>query len=194
MLSTFLLALSAIALTFIFIQGISQLRRRPFIMQILHLNVLFLALLIPVYASVLIFSFREGAGAAEYLFGVFNPVLFFILLFLYLLWRYRRSFIIYNAEPHRVREAARGVLDGRGWKYREERDRIVVSRPPGTITFVNQWPGVSIVHSSLRRGEGFMRELRGLIRHMETSPNLFSGVINIIMALFLLFFFLLAVL
>lgn len=99
MLSTLLLILSAVALLFIFILGISQLRSMPFILKLLHLNILFLALLVPVYITILLFSLRRGARWGEYLFGVFNPTLFLILLFIYLLWRYRKSFIIYNADP-----------------------------------------------------------------------------------------------
>ncbi|RLF54847.1 MAG: hypothetical protein DRN28_04490 [Thermoplasmata archaeon] len=194
MFDLMVLIIGAVSIGFIFLLGISQLRRRPIVMRLALLNFLFLGILLPVYLSVLIFSFRHGQGMPEYLFGVFNPALFLMLVFLYLLKRYYRSLVIYNSDPLETRGAAREVLEGRGWKYEEKESSIEIRRPEGKVSFVNQWPGVSIIHSDIPQSTGFEGELLRKLKETRAVPNLFSGIMNLLMAIFLLGFFLMVIL
>ena len=185
-----LLPLSAVAILFIYLFGFAHLRRRPFILKMWTLNVLFLSVLIPGYISILLFSLKHGKGAGEYLFGVLNPSLFFILLFLYLFIRFRRSFIVYNLGPLELRESLREVLRRKNWKIEEEREQIEVIKPRGRILIVNRWMGGVAVHIKGLEGEGFEGELFKDLSRIEVKPQIGPAIVNIVLATFLLFYLL----
>lgn len=80
-----------------------------------------------------------------------------------------------------------------GWRYEEGERRVDIKGPAGRISYVSQWPGVFDVHISVPGESGFEGELLKKLKETPAVPNLFSGIINLLMALFLLGFFLMVV-